>query len=62
MSHSLFVGYIFQLRHLQALYKHDLIVVWRRYVLTGNRFVVRCGRSHSDLFLEIDTVKKETNP
>ena len=59
MSHLLFVGYIFQSQHLQAYYKRDLIVVWKRQVPTGNRYVVRCGRSHSDLFLKIDTPKKE---
>ena len=60
MSHLLFVAYIFQSQHLQAYYKHSLIVVWRRHVPTGNRYVVRCGRSHSNLFLKIDTPKKET--
>ena len=60
MSQLLFVGYIFQSQHLQAYYKRDLIVVWRRQVPTGNRYVVRCGRSHSDLLLKIDTPEKET--
>ena len=60
MSHLLFVGYISQSQHLQAYYKRGLIVVWRRHVPTGNRYIVRCGRSHSDLFLKTDTSKKET--
>ena len=59
MSHLLFVGYIFQSRHLLAYYKRGLSLVWRRHVLTGNRYVVRCGRSHSDWFLKIDAPKKE---
>ena len=62
MSHLLFVGYIFQSQHLQAYYKRGLSVVWRRHVPTGNRYVVRCGRSHCDLFLKIDTPKKRQNP
>ena len=60
VSHLLFVGYIFQSRHLQAYYKRGVIVAWRRHVPTGNRYVVRCGRSHSDVFLKIDIPKKET--
>ena len=60
MSHLLFVGYIFQLRHLQACYKRGLSFVWKRHVPTGNRYVVRCGRSHSDSFLKKGTDKKET--
>ena len=60
MSHLLFVGYIFQSRRLQAYYKRGVIVAWRRHVPTGNRYVVRCGRSHSDVFLKIDIPKKET--
>ena len=59
MSHLLFVGYIFQLQHLQAYYKCSLSFIWRRHVSTGNRYV-RCGRSHSHLSLKIDTHKKET--
>ena len=47
MSHLLFARYIFQPRHLQAYYKRGLRVVWRKHVPTGNRYVVRCGRSHS---------------
>ena len=62
LSHLLFVGYIFQLRHLQAYDKRGLSFVWKRHVPTGNRYVVRCGWSHSDLFLKIDTRKKETKP
>ena len=59
MSHLLFVGYIFQLRQLQVYYKLGLSFVWRKHVPTGNRYIVRCGRSHSDLFIKIDTHKKE---
>ena len=55
MSHLLFARYIFRPRHLQAYYKRGLRVVWRKHVPTGNRYVVRCGRSHSDLFRKIDT-------
>ena len=52
MSHLLFVGYIFHSRHLQAYYKHGLSVVLKRHVPNGNRYVVRCGMSHSNLFLK----------
>ena len=60
ISHILFVGYIFPSRHLQAYFKRGLSVVWRRHVPTGNRYVARCGRSHSDWFFKIDAPKKET--
>ena len=58
MSHLIFVGYIFQSRHLQTYYKRGLTIVW--HVPTGNRYVLKCGSSHSDLFLKIDIPKKET--
>ena len=61
MSYLLLVRYIFQLWHLQAYYKRGLIVVWRRRVPTGSRYVLGCVRSHSDLFLKIDTNKKRQN-
>ena len=60
MSHLIFVGYIFQSRHLQTYYKRGLSIVSGRHVPTGNRYVLKCGRSHSDLFLKIDIPKKET--
>ena len=60
MSHLIFVGYIFQSRHLQTYYKRGLSIVWGRHVPTGSRYVLKCGRSHSDLFLKIDIPKKET--
>ena len=60
ISHLIFVGYIFQSRHLQTYYKRGLSIVWGRHVPTGNRYVLKCGRSHSDLFLKIDIPKKET--
>ena len=37
MSHLLFVGYIFQSRHLQAYLKCGLGVVWRRHGPTDDR-------------------------
>ena len=58
MSDLLSAGYIFQSRHLQAYYKHGLSIVWRGHVPTCNRYVLKCGRSHSDLFHKIDTPKK----
>ena len=61
MSHLLFVGYIFQSQHLQGYYKRGLSIVWRRRVPTSNRYVSKCGRNHSDLFLKIDTPKRWTN-
>ena len=60
MSYLLFVGYIFQLRHSQAYYERGLSFVWKRHVPAGNRYVVRCGGSHSDLFHKKSTHKKET--
>ena len=60
MSHLIFVGYIIQSRHLQAYYEGGLRIFWKRHVATGNRYVLKCGRSNADLFLEIDTPKKET--
>ena len=58
--HLLFVGYIFQSWHLQAYYQRGFSIVWRRDVPTGNRYVLKCGSSNSDLFLKIETPKKET--
>ena len=60
LSHLIFVGYIFQLRQLQTYYERGLSIVWRRHVPTGNRYVLKCGRSHSGLLLKIDIPKKET--
>ena len=61
MSHLLFLGYICQSRHLQAHYKRGLSILWRRHAPTGNRYELKCGRNHSDLFLKIDTPKRWTN-
>ena len=60
MSHLIFVGYIFQSRHLQTYYERGLSIVGGRHVPTGSRYVLKCGRSHSDLFLKIDIPQKET--
>ena len=60
MSHLLFVRYIFQSQHLQGYYKRGLSIAWRRRVPTS-RYVSKCGRNHSDLFLKIDTRKRWTN-
>ena len=60
MSHLLFVGFIFQSRHLQAYFKCGLGVVWRRHGPTDDRYVVRCGRSHSHWFFKIDAPNKVT--
>ena len=59
MSHLIFDGYIFQSRHLQTYYRRGLSIVRRRNVPPGNRYVLKCGRSHSNLFLKIDIPKKE---
>ena len=50
----------FQSRQLQAYYKRGLSVVWGRHVLTGNRYLLTCGSSRSNLFFKIDTPKNET--
>ena len=60
MSHLIFVGYIFQSRNLLTYCKRGLSIVWIRYVLTGNIYVLKYGRSRSDLFLKRDIPKKET--
>ena len=53
MSHIFFVEFIFQSR----VYKRGLSVVWKTYVPTGNRYVLKCGSSYLDLFLKIDPPK-----
>ena len=58
MSHLLFVGYICQSLHLEAHYKRGLSIVWRRRVSAGNIYVLKYGRSHSDLFLKNRYSKK----
>ena len=42
MSHLLFVGYIFPLRHLQTYYKRGLSIAWERIVPIGNRHGLNC--------------------